>query len=156
MIILGIDPGNKGALAFLNSTTNKLVATYKMPTAYREAKKNVDEDALAEIVRRHSPDVGVIEDVFSRPTDGRVGVFTFGQGKGILIGCLAALGVERTYVAPNKWKKDMGVTSDKTTSKLLARTLYSDNPDLTSTEGKCEAILIALWYALKLQAPQKT
>lgn len=148
MIILGIDPGNKGALAFIDSETKKVIKTYKMPTSYIGAKQNVDPERLAEIIRTHKPDVGVIEDVFSRPRDGRVGVFTFGQGKGILIGVLAALGVPRAFVAPAKWKRDLKVTSDKQSSRILARTLYPEPTDLTSTEGKCEAILIGLWYAL--------
>jgi Holliday junction resolvasome RuvABC endonuclease subunit len=150
--VLGVDPGLKGALAFVEPD-GTLVAVYAMPT-YRQQRSHgkfktfIDEDALVDIVRTHRPTEAWLEDVFSSSQMGVVSSFSFGEGKGILKGALRALGVELRYVHPSVWKRDLGCTADKNQTKARARRLFPFQAKLLKSEGKCEAALIALYGVL--------
>lgn len=143
---LGIDPGLKGALVFL---TNMIVTAYPMPVYKRGDKTYVDESELTRIVSAERPDQAVIEDVFSSPQMGVVSAFSFGEGKGVLKGVLAGQGVPFVLVSPAKWKSDMGTIADKNHTKRLARSVFKNQK--LSTEGKCEAALLALWLKCSRQ-----
>jgi Holliday junction resolvasome RuvABC endonuclease subunit len=160
---LGIDPGLHGALALVSSAGD-LLAAYRMPT-YRQQRSRgkfktfVDEAALAKIFEEHAPDEVWIEDVFSSSQMGVVSSFSFGEGKGILKGICGARGLEINYVSPSVWKRDIGVSADKQSSRLRAKALFPFQRKLLTSEGKCEAALIALYGLLTsshIELPQRT
>ncbi len=147
--VLGIDPGHSGALAVLDWERNKLagLTTIAMPIVQGQ-KKHVDGPALAKFVRDHAPAFAVVEDVYSSPQMGVVSAFSFGEGKGRVLGVLEALGVPIRLVFPARWKGDLGATADKNQTKRLARMLLHTHASNLTSEGRCEAALIALWGIL--------
>lgn len=153
MKVLGIDPGAKGSLAFLNEK-GELLACYRIPTfkhVLKSGKKRtrVDGERLAAIIKREAPTVAYIEDVHSQARDGHVGAFAFGRTVGTLTGVLAALGVPTQSVGILEWKGAMRVTSDKETAKARAVTLFPGKSALLKTADDCEAALIGLYSLLK-------
>jgi Holliday junction resolvasome RuvABC endonuclease subunit len=146
--LVGIDPGLDGALAFLDME-GTLLATYRMPTYMLErsadVKRMLDEDGVTAILKAHKPTVAWIEDVWSSSQMGPVSIFTFGEGKGILKGACAGLGIERRYVPPATWKGVLGVSADKKTSKRRAHGLFPGKAKLLTSADKCEAALIGLY-----------
>jgi hypothetical protein len=149
--VLGIDPGHKGALAFLDLDAATLVVEPMPVITLDNGKTYTDEGALSNLVGSLAPTVAFIEDVYSSPQMGVVSAFSFGEGKGVLKGVLAGLGVERRYVSPAKWKADLGTSSDKDHTKALARRLFPRCRAILRSEGKCEAALIGLWGALSIR-----
>lgn len=156
--IAGIDPGSDGALAFLNPD-GSLIATYRMPTYMLQRssgqKRMIAEDEVCQILQAHTPAVVWIEDVWAgvfpkkggrqNATMGVVSAFTFGEGKGILKGVCAGLGIRRQYVPPATWKAVLGVSADKKTSKRRALALFPGKEKLLTSVDKCEAALIAIY-----------
>lgn len=90
------------------------------------------------------------------PSDGHVGAFSFGDSKGTLKGVAWGAGVALHFVSPAVWKRNLRCTSDKNQTKARARQLLGPRAGPTafkrlgalSTEGKCEAGLIALYGLL--------
>jgi hypothetical protein len=107
--VVGIDPGLGGGIAFLR-LTGEAVAVYLMPTL-GGPKREVDGAELAAILSRSSVSgriaLAAVESVASRPAQGIVSAFTFGRACGVVDGVLAALGIPRESVAPQRWQKEV-------------------------------------------------
>lgn len=152
MTLLGVDPGFKGALAFL--ADERTVVAYNMPITKRpNGKTYLDAEDIARLVEQHGPSEAWIEDVYSSPQMGVTSAFSFGEGKGTLIGVLAALRVPVRFVSPARWKREMRLTAEKADAKQLARGIFGKHA--LSNEGKCEAALIGL-YGLLSQSSSRT
>lgn len=162
MRIAGIDPGSKGAIAFINTETGECGA-WSLPVKKRlkatRATTELDANACFALLRDHGPfDEVWIEDVHSLPTDGHVGVFSFGMNKGGLVAVVELLGYNiddetLKYVHASIWKPALNVSSDKAATKKVARLLFRECKRATSNEGKCEALLIALYGVLQHGTP---
>lgn len=152
-LILGIDPGWKGALAFLNPVSRALT-TIPMPVEKRKnGKTYLDCSGVLQALKVVGPITEAwIEDVYSSPQMGVVSAFSFGEGKGTLVGILAARGVPTRFVSPSTWKARLNLTSDKNHTKAFARALFPHAGKHLSTEGKCEAALIAQYGALTVHS----
>lgn len=153
MRTIGIDPGQKGALVLLD-TDRSLVRAFDIPITAEKHKtvtKNV-VDAVAFnriLVECAATEAGVFfEDVFSMPSDGHVGAFSFGMNKGALVALLSGHGCSISFVAPSKWKSDLGCTANKKQTKGVCQRLFPLADKELSNEGKREAALIALWGLL--------
>jgi Holliday junction resolvasome RuvABC endonuclease subunit len=147
-ILCGIDPGAKGALAFIDARTGRLVAVYALPVREVRGKTVVDEDQLLALLRTHRPDEVWIEDVFSSPQMGVVGAFSFGENKGHCKMAAKAVAGHYETVSPAVWKRDLACTADKNSSRRRARQLFPNDVQLLKSEAKCEAALIALYGLL--------
>ncbi len=159
--VLGIDPGTKGGLGLVRRD-GRCLGLWKLPymkvqQASGGFKSYVDAAALAQLLRGLPalPDEAWLEDVFSRPGEGHVGAFSFGEGKGTIKGVLAALGVPRKDIAPATWKTAMGVSGlgDKAALKAgaveKAKKLFPDAPaKLVKLDGPAEGLLIAAYGVL--------
>jgi crossover junction endodeoxyribonuclease RuvC len=156
--ILGIDPGLSGAIACV--INGELLAVEDMPTFSeirgRKTINTVNANAVASIMREfalanlETPTV-VIERVHATPQMGVTSAFSFGDGYGVLRGVTAALGYPVTFVAPNVWKKAMGLTADKGGSRRLATERWPACADLfarVKDDGRAEAALLAGWGSL--------
>lgn len=85
-VVLGIDPGLSGALAFLDETADRIVAVYDMPLMDGERREEVDFNALVSLVEKHNPRLAVTEDVWGVAGCGAKSSFNFGAAYGCMIG----------------------------------------------------------------------
>ena len=155
--ILGIDPGNSGALAFLYPEKARLVVedmpTFEFTTTRNRVK--IDPYDIVRMIDEHDIASAYLEEVHSSPQMGVVSAFSFGEGKGIILGALAARGVPLTQVKPTDWKKQMRVPSDKRATVQRASQLFPHcaahfkGPRGGIIDGRAEAALIALFGAME-------
>lgn len=145
-IIIGIDPGQTGAIAALDRDGN-LHDVWDMPVV----AKRVSAPLLADMLRplRMVADVAVIEDVHSSPQMGVTSSFTFGRGLGVVEGVTLGADIPVAWVSPAKWKRALGLTSDKGISRRRAGELWPAQSTLfaqVKDDGRAEAALIAYWF----------
>ena len=151
MMIVGIDPGASGALAFFNmeAGTIKIV---DMPIIEIErggkTKREISPHFVAAAIRDFKPNVAWIEKVGAMPGQGVSSMFQFGRGVGLVEGVLAGLNVPLNYVTPQAWQKAVSVRGGKDGSRLRAVELfpaYASLFRLKKWDGRSDAALIA-WY----------
>jgi Holliday junction resolvasome RuvABC endonuclease subunit len=147
-LVLGVDPGQKGALAFYFPAYDR-ISVDDMPTV----DKRVDAASLAARIKQLAPTHAVVEIVHSMPKQGVASSFAFGQGYGIVLGVIAALEIPVHLVTPAKWKKACGLDSDKEKSRALALRHWPARADLfgrKKDDGRAEAALLARYFAEKV------
>jgi crossover junction endodeoxyribonuclease RuvC len=148
-MILGIDPGQTGAIAFMDR--GKVVAMVDMPTMGRTYGKGqqVDPYELASLMIEHGGVHGtaVMEQVGAMPGQGSVSMLNFGESIGIVKGVLGALQIPVRFVTPQRWKKAAGlIGKDKDAARTLAIQLHPEIAgELTRKRdiGRADAICIA-------------
>ena len=157
-VIVGIDPGNSGAIAFLDVDACT-IEIMDMPTfTYETTKKRVTIDpyAIVTYMQQYTLSHVYMEEVFSSPQMGVVSSFNFGEGKGMIKGVVAALGIPISQVKPARWKKDMKVPADKRAAVMRASQLFPGaaprfkGPRGGVFDGRAESALLALYGALEL------
>ena len=130
-----------------------------MPTfTYTTTKERnkVDPYAIARALQEQRLSHVYIEEVNASPQMGVVSAFSFGEGKGILLGAAAALNVPVTLVKPTNWKKIMRIPADKRAAVQRATQLFPHVATLFKGprggvfDGRAEAALIALFGAMEL------
>jgi crossover junction endodeoxyribonuclease RuvC len=152
-MILAIDPGAKGALAFLNPEAGTLeIVDTPTVEVKRGAKMKTEISAqmLASIIRARKPTEAVVERVGAFPGQGVSSVFAFGKAAGLLDGVLAALEIPVTYVAPQKWQRDVGAREGKDGNRQRAAELfpaYASSFSRAKDDGRADAALMAWWRA---------
>lgn len=144
-MIIGIDPGNTGAIAFLYDRQDLLV--YDMPLMVNGKKQQVDPYKLKEIFTHNikAGQVAILEKVHAMPGQGVTSMFNFGMGYGVIQGVLAACDIPFILSAPQQWKKAAGlIGKGKDEARVLAQRLYPDAPLGRKKDiGRADAILIA-------------
>lgn len=145
ILVLGVDPGLSGALAWYYPDHPAVVGVDDMPVAGGD----VDPDAIADSVWKMAPDFAVVEAVHSMPKQGVASSFKFGRSYGAVLGVLAACKVPVHLVAPTVWKRHFRLSADKDQSRALAIRLWpgSDRFRRRKDDGRAEAALIARWGA---------
>ena len=155
-IYVGIDPGKNGGIAFLGED-NKLIYKHVMPMIGKE----YDIQELKNILSKHPIEHLAIENVHA--IQGRIGNssnFSFGLGKGILMGLVAGLNIPYTLVNPKTWQKIAweGVTKqadNKKTSLVAAKRLFPEESFLATErsrvahDGLVDGALMAYYIKLK-------
>jgi crossover junction endodeoxyribonuclease RuvC len=121
-VILGIDPGIEGAVALL-SPSGDLIAIHDLPTLPDgpAGRRRVNPALLVDVLAKTHASCAYVELVNSRPTDGHVSAFSFGVTRGLLEGCLSALAIPVTMIAPPSWKRTIGLAPGKENAKALSR-----------------------------------
>jgi hypothetical protein len=143
-LVLGVDPGKSGALAFLDSD-GRLIDVVDMPDAKGAALGALVRVALED----HAPHRVIsawVEEVHAMPRQGVSSTFTFGAGYGAVLGALGALGVPTHGVTPAAWKRGQRVTADKASSRQRAVELWPEAAGRFARvrdDGRAEAALIA-------------
>ena len=161
MIVCGIDPGLKGALAFYDGATMRIEDIPVLPVRKGgKVRAEIDGYELARIIDAAGHiDHAAIELVGAMPTDGAVQAFSFGRAFGELIGIMRAHFIPLQFPSPVKWRRAMGVPSsikgDKQPAIARATALLPressawvavrGNGDAATRSGRAEAALIALW-----------
>ena len=150
MILVGVDPGAKGAWAVLDDGQPTHVAD--IPTR----GKGIDPVAWFDDLKWVGPDLIVIEHVGPMPKQGVVSVFGFGRTVG-QIHTVAELVAEVDVMTPQVWKrqhmmartKGESKTETKNRSRELALALFpmfADHLRLKKHADRAEALLIGLAY----------
>jgi crossover junction endodeoxyribonuclease RuvC len=151
-LILGIDPGLRGALAALDAQ-GQVVDTWVMPVAGGEVHAAAVADHLRSLrcLDAHQ-DIGmvVIERVGSMPKQGVVSTFKFGTGWGMVRGVCAALGLPVHLVPATIWKPRVlaGLPHDKAGAVRFCTSRWPDT-DLIPTgcrvphDGIADALCLA-------------
>lgn len=145
-IVMGVDPGISGAVAFYFPMVPERVAVDDVPIAGGEI--NVHE--LARLIRIHRPTLAVLERVSAMPGQGVTSMFNFGRSYGDVRGVIGAMDVPLHFVTPQKWKKHFNLSSDKDQSRQLAIRMFpkaAESFRLKKHDGRAEAALIALYGA---------
>lgn len=144
MIYIGIDPGIKGGIAVIDGG-----GVTAQPYS-DEALLNVCADLA------HSDCMCCLEKVHSMPHQGVASTFKFGVGYGVIKGILAAYRIPYQEIAPQRWKKEFGLSSDKMKSVEVCKSIFP-NLNLKRTErckvahdGMAEAALMAEYARRKL------
>ncbi|MFG0756174.1 hypothetical protein ACF8O8_25730 [Pseudomonas sp. TYF_14] len=151
-VIIGIDPGKKGAIAIL-SEDGSLLDLYDMPVTEKGKRGVVDARQLIDMLRGRRGTV-VIEKVGYVPGDGGLGAFSFGEAAGVARGVVEALGFDLVMPRPQEWRKWHGLTgADDFVVIQTARDLYPNANVLTGRkkkdgspgikDGRTDALLIA-------------
>lgn len=159
--ILAIDPGLSGALAMLRADGS--LEIHDMPTFALtrggKAKREIDAFSLARIIddmTKRAPGLSaVLEQVGAMPGQGVSSMFAFGQSFGIAKGVLAANFIPTELVTPAVWKRAMGVTKDKDSSRARASQVfprYCGEWSRVKDDGRAEAALLALYAQRASQA----
>lgn len=152
--ILGIDPGQSGAIAILD-VRGGLVDVIDMPTVEiqigKATKRRVAPEAIAAELRMYAPYAkAFVEKVASRPGQGVASVFSFGESFGLVRGVLAGMDIPVTMVVPTVWTKAMRVVAGKDGSRQRAMELFPAKAALfkrVCDDGRADAALIAAWGA---------
>jgi hypothetical protein len=142
MTIIGIDPGQGGAIA----CWNKGIKSYKCP-------QNVETMAgvVEEFIFNSENIYAYIEQVHAMPHDGRSSLFKFGTNYGKWLGILGAYQIETNFVSPQKWMKywqeklDIKLPKDKPSRKRQLKEIASHYTDKKVTLYNADAILITMY-----------
>jgi crossover junction endodeoxyribonuclease RuvC len=154
-VLLGIDPGISGAIALL-SPAGELLGVHDLPTLPDgpAGRRRVNPALLADLLAQTHASHAYCELVNSRPTDGHVAAFSFGMTRGLLEGCLAALAIPVTMLAPASWKRIVGLppssaaeradAKDRSRAEALRRwPAHAQLFALKKHDGRSDASLIA-------------
>lgn len=157
-MILGIDPGLGGALAFYEPALD-MFSVIDMPThtitVNKSLKRRIDLHQLASLIRANAcaDDHAIIEEVSASPQMGVTSAFSFGWSACAPVAILAALSIPYKLVRPNDWKRAMGLNADKDRSRQRASQLMPAHAHYWPNkghDGRAEAALLA-YYGSKLK-----
>lgn len=173
---VGCDPGLTGAIAVITLLTNPISQTpcissikvIDVSTKERSktsvVKRKVDARQTVEMLAAITDDLAVkpaavvLEQVATRPGQGVVSQGSLLHSLGILEAALElSFPCELTHVAPSLWKKELGMSGgQKADSVLMCKLLFPNIFDskksaiwLKKHNGRADAVLIALWKAIK-------
>ena len=149
MIVAGIDPGQKGGFATLDTDTLEARA-WPMPLDGKEP----DVARVIAQLRMDGVKAVAIEEVGSMPGQGVASTFQFGTGYGMLLGAIATSHMPHYRVRPQAWKKVVlaGTVKDKEAAIAFCRRAHptlqlvlprAKNPH----DGMADAVAIAHWLA---------
>lgn len=145
-VIMGIDPGLSGAIAFYFQNELSRVAVEDMPVV----DGAISSALLADKIVNYGPTVAIIESVSAMPGQGVVSMFSFGRAFGQAIGVIGALSIPLHFVTPRKWKTHFKLGADKEECRAMALYRFphcAQSFARKKDHGRAEAALIALYGA---------
>ena len=154
-MILGIDCGAKGALAFFDPDSGTL-DVIDMPTVEvkrgAKLKSEISPQMVAALIRARNPSSATIEKVGAMPGQGVSSMYQFGRGVGMLEGVLAALQIPTSYVTPQQWQRAVQSRDGKDGARARAAELFPAYAQMFARkkdDGRADAALIAWWSATR-------
>ena len=156
MIIIGIDPGIKGAICILKD--GKILDVFDMPImpVGKKNKSQVNGSQIYNEIKKATINEEktniqvVIEEVSAMPGQGVTSIFNFGQSFGVLKGIFSAMQIPMDFVSPVKWKKHFNlINTQKDSSRTKAIEFFpyiSHKLSRKKDANKADAILIASFY----------
>ena len=124
MIILGIDPGISGAVAYYDTKLEKVTHVCDMPTEMiavsGKTRPRVSAQGVRELLWAAGSNHLAIEKVGGLPGQSGSASFNFGRGVGVIIGLAAAFEYQIEEIAPVTWKAKLRVPKDKVAAAARA------------------------------------
>jgi len=153
----GIDPGFSGAIAMIDDH-QRIVECHDMPLHGIKSKQEIDCDKIIAILLSYQLSHVAIEKAQSMPGNGNVSMFRYADGYGQIKGICAALGLKRTLVPPQQWKKRMmqGMDKGKGASIVRAEQLFNFHSTRKKDHGKADAILLAEYGRLLIAGKERS
>lgn len=142
-IIIGIDPGQSGAIAAIEQRTAWDRAWIDGPKLCRLTETERDiSNWLSYFASADTECFVFIEAVHSMPKQGVSSSFKFGKSYGFLRGLLMAHCIPFEEVTPQRWQKELACLTrgEKNVSKARAQQLF---PNLMVCHWNADALLIA-------------
>lgn len=148
MYYLGIDPGAKGGFAIIDTDVN-------FPICLEPFNKQEFIVWMDFLKSRQEKTICCLERVHAMPKQGSVSMFTFGENYGWLKGALDMAEIPYQEIAPQTWKKEFNLNSDKARSVEVARQLFPNSKLIPAgckkpSDGMAEALLMAEYARRKL------
>ena len=154
MMVLAADPGQTGGIALLMGDHNQqyIHNAMMMPTREFNGKTLFDPRAF-NIFMAGIPvvEAAVVEFVSARPGQGVSSMFQFGRMLGALEASVFSRSKSMHYVTPAKWKGNLGLSSDKNASLVMATDIFGAQGQaewwpLKKHEGVAEAVLLGVYW----------
>lgn len=153
--VMGVDPGAKGAIATLDPVEFTLRVS-SIPTRQFVRKSGrkvtqVDPVKLQRLVFVHGPGRAILEEVGTRPDEGAVSAFSFGQTFGTIRTVLELSEVPLELVTPATWKRQTKTPADKDGAVAWADKLFPEckamwrGPRGGLQHDRAEAAIMALF-----------
>lgn len=144
-VILGVDPGASGAIAFYRPDQPARIEVYDAPTV----DKQIDVPELARLIRASGATEAIVERVSAMPKQGVSSTFKFGMAYGAVLAAVAVLELPLRQETPGRWKRHFRLDSDKERARALAIQTWPGSADfrLRKHHGRAEAALIARFAA---------
>jgi len=148
-LLIGVDPGLSGAVAFYNFESKRLEGVHDMPLIKKaNGKHEIDTFSLTQIIDRvwTRVELAVIEEVHSMPKQGVASTFTFGYAAGLIAGTISAFNIPVLKTPPAVWKSLCGLNANKDFSRASAITLFPEfekNFSKKKDDGRAEAAILA-------------
>lgn len=149
MIYIGIDPGQQGALAFIDNKRKK-TWIIDMPLL---PERGIDAKALHKIFLGHSKDEPyvIIEKAQSMPGQSSVAMFNYGGGYHTILAVLQILGIPFQEVRSNKWKVEFGISGLKNKKKDKKEKMTAEEKKNAQKQRKEMAVKIAIQLFPKMK-----
>lgn len=152
-LIIGVDPGIKGAVGVINVDTMK-AQSLPIPTYSFKGKNHIDCKELSSILSIFAPKtlISVVERPSAMPNQGVSSTFRFGKACGLVEGILHGLEIDVITVPPATWKAYLGLSSNKSESAILASDLFPSAKHLWKLKKHndlAESVLLA-YYGLQM------
>lgn len=159
MLILGIDPGKKGAFSCFDTEVREIVLESPIPIL---SNGDYDITEILKFAYIKKWDHVFMEDVHSIFGSSAKSNFQFGRGVGILEAVITSTSRPFTLVKPKEWQKTAWqgiklVKNPKANSLAAAKRLFPNNSFLATQrskvphEGLIDAALIAYYGSTKIK-----
>jgi crossover junction endodeoxyribonuclease RuvC len=148
--VWGIDPGNMGALALMDTSATSLVIFDTPTVQIGKDKPEIHIPLLTDILYEDANAPVFMEKVWARPGQGVTSMFNFGKGYGILLGIIGTLQMRLTLVTPQTWQKAVGGIEGKDGARYRASQLFPQQANQfirKRDNGRADAALIAYYGA---------
>ena len=149
--VAGIDPGNTGCITLYNDDD---IVVYDMPileiTRNGKKRSQIDLYDVARFIDKYASDIAhaYIENPQGMPGMASNSTYRLGLNCGIVQMAIASAFIPMTLIAPATWKKAMGLSKDKGSSRLKASQIapkWAANWSRVKDDGRAESYLIAVY-----------
>lgn len=148
MIVIGLDPGKSGGIAWQKLGESRSAQAVKFP------ETETDTFALLDTIMAEDADwFAYLEKVGATPQMGVTSAFTFGRGYGFLRGLLVGLSIPFEEVGPAKWQAEFGLRAagrklgddDVAKHNAIKGKAQQFYPYLKITHSMAASLLISEW-----------
>lgn len=149
-VILGIDPGAKGALAWVTGDGH-LIEVADMPVAEVNGKLRVSAQGVAHLMRKREISLVAIEGVHAFSKGSNSSSLAFGYAAGLLEGVASGMGLPVEITRAAVWKRKAAAPTDKGAARQMASRYWpgaADQFKRVKDDGRAEAALLARWAAI--------